>query len=74
MHVTNVSVNKAQAGYQPGQSAQAGGQASKWSFAALRAHLAEQGLPWQNIWRQVRFWCSTAAGMYGMQAGACSGM
>ena len=54
MHVTNVSVNKAQAGYQPGQSTQAGGQASKWSFTALRAHLAEQGVPWERVWQQVR--------------------
>ena len=74
VHVTNVSVNKAQAGYQPGQSAQAGGQASKWSFTALRAHLAEQGVPWETVWQQVSSWCTAAGGMHGMQAVTCCSM
>ena len=50
MHVTNVSFNKGKTGYRDGKD---GADSSKWSFAPLWAHLANQGADVAALWQQL---------------------
>ena len=72
MHITNVSVNKARAEYQPGRSTEEA-RGSKWSFAALRAHLESEGVSWAGIWRQVHCCSCTGCDLQSVRfTGSCS--